>query len=296
MNQTGPIEVRKNHLTMAEWGPKVALAIFFIGVGTLIYVVFSPYRPMLEKTADYLGRIGLIFFLFMITLLPKRFTRLEKYTEIFAGLLIMGIAVSLDWILGVYLLDSLGVNSNTPAGFALIKLNECLVVAGAIIFLTHLRGGSLGSIYIQKGNLKLGLMIGSIAFVVALAGSIPMANLMFKGNGLSLERIVPWLPWILIFVFANATQEELMLRGLFLRKLQPFFGKLLSNFLIIFVFTLLHKGVTYTANELMFLVVLLPLAFVWGYIMQKTDSIWGSILFHAGMDIPVILGIFSGIA
>jgi len=25
------------------------------------------------------------------------------------------------------------------------------------------------------------------------------------------------------------------------------------------------------------------------------DSVWGSILFHAGMDIPVILGIFSNL-
>ncbi len=29
--------------------------------------------------------------------------------------------------------------------------------------------------------------------------------------------------------------------------------------------------------------------------MQKTDSIWGSVLFHAGMDIPVMVGIFSNL-
>lgn len=27
--------------------------------------------------------------------------------------------------------------------------------------------------------------------------------------------------------------------------------------------------------------------------MQKTDAAWGSILLHAGMDIPIILGLFS---
>lgn len=37
----------------------------------------------------------------------------------------------------------------------------------------------------------------------------------------------------------------------------------------------------------------LPLAVAWGYIMQKTDAVWASILFHAGMDIPIILGLFS---
>jgi len=38
---------------------------------------------------------------------------------------------------------------------------------------------------------------------------------------------------------------------------------------------------------------LLPLSLAWGAITQKTDSLWGAVLFHAGMDIPVVLGIFS---
>ena len=37
------------------------------------------------------------------------------------------------------------------------------------------------------------------------------------------------------------------------------------------------------------------LALAWGYIMQKTDSLWGSALFHAGMDIPIMLGIFANL-
>jgi membrane protease YdiL (CAAX protease family) len=51
--------------------------------------------------------------------------------------------------------------------------------------------------------------------------------------------------------------------------------------------------VTYTRDQLLFLAVVVPLALAWGAIMQKTESIWGSILFHAGMDIPVFLSIFS---
>jgi membrane protease YdiL (CAAX protease family) len=43
----------------------------------------------------------------------------------------------------------------------------------------------------------------------------------------------------------------------------------------------------------MFLASLPPLALAWGYIMRKTDSLWGSILFHAGMDLPIILGLWS---
>jgi membrane protease YdiL (CAAX protease family) len=58
-------------------------------------------------------------------------------------------------------------------------------------------------------------------------------------------------------------------------------------------FALHHTGVSYTPDTITFLAILVPLALAWGYIMQKTDSLWGSVLFHAGTDIPIVLGIFS---
>jgi uncharacterized protein len=261
-------------------------------MGSVIYVVFSPLRPLLDKGADYLGRIGLIVLLLAAVLMVRKSRRLEKYGQVLLGLLIMAVAVTLDYVFGIYLLLHLDVNGNSPVGFALLKLNECVVVVGVIILLTRTAGGSLGSIYIQKGNLKLGLIIGLVTFFLAVAGSIPMANL-FKPQDLSLTRIIPWLPWLLISALANGAQEELLFRGLFLRKLQPFFGKFLSSFLIVFVFTLLHGSVDYTSDLTLFLAIVFLLALAWGYVMQKTNSVWGSILFHAGMDLPIFLGIFS---
>jgi membrane protease YdiL (CAAX protease family) len=35
------------------------------------------------------------------------------------------------------------------------------------------------------------------------------------------------------------------------------------------------------------------LALAWGYVIQKTESLWGSVLFHAGADLLIILGIFE---
>lgn len=86
-----------------------------------------------------------------------------------------------------------------------------------------------------------------------------------------------------------------MFRGLFLRKLEPFLGKFLSNLTIALVFTLIHFGVSYTADQFSFLLILFPLALLLGWLAQKTDALWASILLHAGMDIPVILGIFSNL-
>jgi membrane protease YdiL (CAAX protease family) len=225
-------------------------------------------------------------------LLARRSGRLEKYWQVLFALFIMTVVISLDLVFGTYMINHLGIIDTTPAGCALSKLNECFVVVSVIITFTLLSGNSLGSIYIQKGNLKLGLIIGLIAFIIFAVGSIPMATL-FNAKNLSLERIIPWIPWILIFVLANGTLEELLFRGLFLRKLQPFFGKFISVFLIAFIFTGLHSSVTYTADNRIFIAVTFPLALALGYIMQKTDSVWGSILLHAGMDIPIILGIFS---
>ncbi len=291
--------MKNNRLSAREFTERLVLALLFTAIGSLIMIVFSPMRPLLDKgaperVADYLGRIGLIAILLAATLLVRKSKRLEKHGQVLLGLLIMAIAVSMDRIFGIYLIVYLKIGDAAPAGWAILKLNECFIVVCAVITLTRMSGGSLSSIYIQKGNLKLGLIVGLITFVLAAAGSIPMANL-FKAQNLSLARIIPWLPWLLIFVLANAAQEELLFRGLFLRKLQPFFGKFLSNLLIVFVFTLLHQGADYTSSNLIFLAVLVPLALAWGYLMQKTDSIWASILFHAGMDIPIMLGIFSNL-
>lgn len=282
-----------NHLSVRDWGERILLAFLFTAIGLLIMVVFSPWRPLLGRVNDYLGRIGLIVILLIALLLLRRSRYCEKHWQVLLGLFIMALAVSLDWIFGLYLIDSLGINENTPAGYALLKLNECVVIVCVIILFTKLSGSSLGSIYIQKGNLKLGLIIGLITFFIAAASSIPISTLLFESRDLDLHMMIPWIPWLLIFVLANATLEETLFRGLFLRKLEPFYGKFISNFLIAIVFTALHMFTVYASDQYLFIAILFPLALAWGYIIQKTDGLWGSILFHAGMDIPIMLGIFS---
>lgn len=285
--------MNSDRLSTRELGQWIVLALVFVAIGGAIIIVFSPYRPLLGRVADYLGRLGLIAALTAAAAWASKNQGLVKYRPLLLGLLILSAAVSLDLVFSIFLLKHLAVDDRTPAGFALLKLNEALVVIAVVVLLTRLSGSSLGSIYLHKGNLRSGLTIGLIAFVLAAVGSIPMAGLMFNAPDLTLARILPWLPWVLVFVLANASLEEILFRGVFLRKLQPFFGRFLSNFLLAFVFTGMHKGVGYSADEYIFLAILIPLALVWGYIMQKTDSVWGSILFHAGMDIPIALGIFS---
>jgi hypothetical protein len=292
------------HLSPKEWVERIVLALLFIAIGGAIMIVFKPWGRLflivrfgdyLGRIYDYLGRIGASVLLLVAAGLLRQSKQLEKYWRICFALFILAVAVSMDLFINTYIIDHLKLSDTTLAGWALPKLNECLLVISVVLVFTWWSGGSLGSIFIQKGNLKLGLIIGVVMFLLAAAGSIPMANLLFDGNNLTLARTIPWMPWLLVTVLANGALEEILFRGLFLRKLEPFVGKFLSNFLIAIVFTVLHQGSSYTSDQYIFLAVLFPLALSWGYIMQKTDSVWGSILFHAGMDIPIFLGIFSNL-
>ena len=131
--------------------------------------------------------------------------------------------------------------------------------------------------------------------MIAAATAIPTAKFMFNLDTTALSGFWKWAPWLLLFVLANASMEELLFRGLFLKRLQPLLGVFLSNFMIAFVCTGLHQVANYTSQMLIFLVVVVLLALLWGYIIQKTNALWASILFHAGMDISIMLGIFSNL-
>lgn len=288
--------MKDNHPSANPWGERILLALLFTAVAGSIMIVLTPWGSgsKLPKMDDYLARIGVSLLLLVGALLLRRSKGLNRYWQIVFALFILTVAISLARIFGVYLIKQLGVSDATPAGWALPKLNECFVVVSVILVFTLLSGGSLGSIYIQKGRLKMGLIIGLIAFFVFLVGAIPMASL-FQAKNLTLVRAISLLPWVLIHVLSNGTMEEMLFRGLFLRKLEPLVGKYLAIFLLAFIFTGLHSWVSYTADNRIFLAVTFPLALALGYIMHKTDSAWGSILLHAGMDIPIMLGIFSNL-
>ena len=87
--------------------------------------------------------------------------------------------------------------------------------------------------------------------------------------------------------------EELLFRGLFLGRYEPLIGKWLAILSTALAFTLAHMQVTYAPNLWAFLLVTLGLAIAWGWLMQRSGSLWGSVLFQTGADLLIILPIFS---
>jgi membrane protease YdiL (CAAX protease family) len=287
-----------NHPTsVKKWGLRAGYFLLFLAIGLLIFVVFNHFRPMLSERADRAGRLILVLGFLAIALLARSLPRFKQYWQIpfafFIACLVTTIDLyfpSRDWLLG-----ALNISIKTPAGIALDKLDTSLVIILGILLLNFVSGNHLADVYLKKGNLKRGLTIGLIAFIISVAGSIPFSQLFFGAGDLPLKKVLSWTPWILIFIAGNAFNEELLFRGLFLQKYEPFVGKFLSNLVIAIPFALHHSGVSYSQDTLMFLALLIPLALAWGYVTQKTGSLWGSILFHAGTDIPIALSIFSNL-
>ena len=69
----------------------------------------------------------------------------------------------------------------------------------------------------------------------------------------------------------------------------------MSNILTAIVFAIMHTQVTYAAQMIQFLVIVLVLSLIWGFLKQKSDSLWGAVLFHAAGDCLIIFGAFASI-
>ena len=275
---------------------RIGLFLLFLTCGLLVFIVFSHYFPIFKRPADSIGRIVVVTALLVAALLTRRSERFNQYWLILFGFFAALTAISIDRYFSIskLILPVLNVDGNSPAGWGIEKLESSLLGIVVVLGLNRLAGQSMDSLYIRRGNLWLGLIVGLSAFVVMIATVIPVTETYFKGENLTWARILTWAPWVLIFVLANASNEELLFRGLFIGKMEPFFGKFVTNILTTIPFVLMHSFASYSTDQIIFLAFqTLPVSLAWCWLMQKSNSIWGSILFHAAMDIPIVVGIFS---
>ena len=241
-----------------------------------------------ELALEYTLALSLIFLLISIFLHSRQ--SLKNYWQILFSFFIASLALFFDFLVNI--------PSDTMNGFLLDMLVSASIVTSIIILFTNISGNSLSSIFLKKGNIKLGIIVGLIGFFIFAITANPVAENMFQGQNLGIDRVIAWLPWIIPIVLLNGVREELLYRGLFLKKYEVKLGPKTANLLQAIIFSLSHSvaGVglnTYTPFTWALVIFTFALGLVWGYIMQRTDSIIGSVLFHAGTDISVFIGIFS---
>lgn len=275
---------------------QVAAFIVFVIFGLAVFVLYSHYFAVFKGPLDIMGRLITGGLLLTAALAARRSDRFRQYWLVLFAYFIALAAISLDYYLnlGKWIIPALGLQARSPAGWTIDKLESSLLGILVAVGLTLASGQSLGSIFIRRGDLRLGLTVGLAALAVMIAAVIPVTNLFFKGADLTWARILPWAPWILVMALANASNEELLFRGLFLERQEPFLGKFGINLATTIPFVTAHAFTSYSVDNFVFLFLqTLPLALIWCWLMQRTRSLWGSILFHAACDIPIFVGMFS---
>jgi membrane protease YdiL (CAAX protease family) len=166
-----------------------------------------------------------------------------------------------------------------------------LMVIVPILVLTKISGADLGSIFIKHGDLKMGFGIGALMFVFLGTASFMFAATRFSSTKLLGDAVV----WGLVFSIANGFMEELWLRGIFLKRLTPFLGVGGSVFLTALVFGLMHGFAFYFDPVALIFYVLntVALGLACGYLMMKSDNIWGAMVIHAASDFFLFIAVLA---
>lgn len=264
----------------------VFILLFLIGM--LVFLV-GGYWTGISHGLRTVIKVAVPAVLFLVTFACRRFASLNKWYRISLAFLAASCGFLVSWLVSDPLMRVFGLSTDSVSGLAFAKLFDALPIVAAAYLVARLGGMKNADLYLRKGRVRAWMIVGLIAF----AAFIVLFLLQAAGQGIGADRLLAYAPWTLIFIFSNAFMEELHFRGLFLGPFERLMGRHSANLCIALFFTFVHAPVQYTSDIYSFLAILFVLALVWGYIIQKTESLWGSVLFHAGADLLVIVGIYG---
>lgn len=255
------------------------MLVFFVGG----YWTGLPAGPRLAV------KVGMPAVLLVSTLILRRRETLRPRYRVSLAFLAASGALLAGWLVSDPLLRLTGLSANSVPGVAVAKCADALPIVVAAFLIARWGGLTRRDMYLQRGNLWVWLTVGLISF----AGFTVFFLVQAQDQNIGTDRLLALAPWTLLFIFANAFMEEFHFRGLLLRPFADLIGRFPANLCIALFFTLGHAPVQYTPDIVPFLAVLFLLALAWGYLIQKTEALWGAVLFHAGADLLIIIGIYQ---
>ena len=259
--------------------------------GFLIFALTMTFAPVLPMWGNYAARAGFLAIFGTLWWVARDGHPLSRFRPVFFAYFTAVLGLSLGFFFADRGLKLFGLTTQTPVGIAMAKFLQASLIVIGILAVAGLCGEDLASLYIRKGHLLLGLSAG----LITAAACLVLTLLQPAVRALGTARLISLAPWILLFVVSNAFMEELLFRGLFLGRYEPLMGKWLAILSTGLAFTLAHMQVTYAPNLWAFLLITFGFSIAWGWLMQKSGSLWGPVLFHAGADFLIILPIFSSL-
>lgn len=250
--------------------------------------------------------LGLAALFLVIALLVKRTEQLGRYWQIPFAFFVFTIAgfaadVNVSPLQRAFVADVLhqAPTANDPLastvmGTVLVQLFSTICIVVSIVVLIRASGRDLGSLFISRSANWPVVVVGAIGlmgfYYLAARGRTAA---FFPNNGITPSRVVALTPALLVLVLLNGLREELWFRGLFLKRYGQFLGPWPSNLLTAIIFTSFHVQVQYALHLLPFLGFTFVLGLFLGYLMQRSGSLIGPVLFHAGSDIPIFVAYLS---
>jgi uncharacterized protein len=229
---------------------------------------------------------------------------LRRYWELPFAFFVLSVFVVLDNTVPTFVATSILHNppisgnplASTIGGSVIVQVVEVVITLVVVVGLTKAAGGSLDSLSLRWGSFGRALIIGMAGFVFFFAlFLIHPASRFFPTHGtMTTSHVLALTPALVTVVLGNGFLEELVFRGLFLRKYNVIFGPYLANAVQAAIFALAHVGVSYTPFALLFIaLIVFPLGLLLGYLMRSSNGIVAGTLFHAGADIPIYLAFLS---
>ena len=263
---------------------RLILFIIFFICGLSIFLFGFNFISTFPTNSSTIYRIIISVFFLALTVFTYFTKPLRNYWRVSLAFLIASLGMLLNWVIGDLPVRFLyGSITITEGQWMLDKFSQFIAIVIPILVLTLAFADKLSSLYIQKGKFKLWIVIGLSTFVFFI--SIGLLLALQKNN---LQKILSILPWLFAFSVLNGLMEELWFRGLFLKKFEPFLGNHLSIFLTSLIFSIPHLFARYLSGieiSLIFFLTVFSLGMASGYIIYKTKSIWGAVIFHTGYDL-----------
>jgi membrane protease YdiL (CAAX protease family) len=276
------------------WASRLGLFGLFLMGGLAIFVFGSGYFAIFPTNNNPLYLAGLSALFLIVAVFLKQNARLEKYWRAAFAFFTASAALLFSTLMarltGAFL-GALNLTTSTSQGIAIAKSYEMVMIVVAILLLTRLSGADLGSLYLRRGNLKWGLSIG----LLVLFNFASSAFLFFAARYSSVDSLGAAVLWGLVFSFANGFMEELWMRGVFLKRLEPLLGLGGAVLLTSIVFSSAHVGAVYVTPVAIpfMLAYALTLGIACGYLIMKTGSLWGATLIHAAADLFLFIAMLA---
>ena len=276
--------------TGAAWralARRVALFGLFLGCSLLVFVFGVDYHTRFWTNSSGAFKVGVSALFLFAMLILRRSARGRVYWPIAFSFLAASLANVTTWYLAAplqrWVLGLVGAVQGTPQGQMWGKGVDVVLKLAPIFVLLWLAHERLDSVYIQRGRLGWSLTVGFLALVNFTATAIAVV----ASKGGDLAAVFASLPWWFAFSLINAFMEEIWFRGLFLRRLEPAIGAAGALWLTTLAFATSHLFTTYIDvwGTFTFGIITCTLAIAWGLLMQKTNTLWGSVVFHTAGDV-----------